>query len=237
MAALDDLLALQALDTRIDQLEHQLSTLPVRAEIDEAAARRASAAAAVDTVRARLAELRATQEHLESQAAEFEAKAAAADAALYDGSVTAHKDLEALQHEIAGFRQRQANYEDQVLGVMEEVEPVEAELAGAEHVVSEIDKALATLEERLQAEAGDVVADLERVRAERDAAVGGVPEDLLAEYTPLRARLGGTAVARLTGARCEGCFMEIPSAQLEQVRRLPAETVATCPECGRMLVR
>ena len=62
--------------------------------------------------------------------------------------------------------------------------------------MSEIDKALATLEERLHAEAGDVVADLERVRAERDAAVGGVPEDLLAEYTPLRARLGGTAVAR-----------------------------------------
>ena len=237
MAALDDLLALQALDTRIDQLEHQLATLPVRAEIDEATARRAGAAASVEAVRARRAELRATQEHLESQAAEFEAKAAAAEAALYDGSVTAHKDLEALQAEVAGMKSRQANYEDQVLGVMEEIEPVDAELAGAEHVVSEIDAALSTLEARLQAEAGDVVDELARVRAERDAAVVGVPEDLLAEYTPLRSRLGGTAVARLVGARCEGCFMEIPSAQLEQVRRLPAETVATCPECGRMLVR
>ncbi|MFM7063691.1 MAG: zinc ribbon domain-containing protein [Actinomycetes bacterium] len=237
MAALDDLLALQALDTRLDQLEHQLATLPVRAEIEQAAARRASAESAAADVRSRLGDLRATQEHLESQAAEFEAKAVAADAALYDGSVTAHKDLEALQHEIAGFRQRQTNYEDQVLGVMEEVEPVEAELAAAEHVVSEIDGALATLDARLQAEAGDVLAELEQVRTERDTAVAGVPEDLLADYTPLRARLGGTAVARLVGARCEGCFMEIPSAQLEQVRRLPAETVATCPECGRMLVR
>lgn len=237
MAALDDLLALQALDTRIDQLEHQLATLPVRAEIDEATARRAGAAASVEVVRARREELRATQEHLESQAAEFESKAATAEAALYDGSVTAHKDLEALQAEVAGMKSRQANYEDQVLGVMEEIEPVDAELVGAEHVVSEIDAALATLEAQLQAEAGDVVDELARVRAERDAAVVGVPEDLLADYTPLRARLGGTAVARLVGARCEGCFMEIPSAQLEQVRRLPPETVATCPECGRMLVR
>ena len=77
MAALDDLLALQALDTRIDQLEHQLATLPVRAEIDEATARRAGAAASLEAVRARREELRANQEHLESQAAEFEAVAEA----------------------------------------------------------------------------------------------------------------------------------------------------------------
>ena len=82
-----------------------------------------------------------------------------------------------------------------------------------------------------------MVDELARVRAERDAAVVGVPEALLADYTPLRTRLGGTAVARLVGARCEGCFMEIPSAQLEQVRKIPADEVATCPECGRMLVR
>ena len=48
---------------------------------------------------------------------------------------------------------------------------------------------------------------------------------------------GGVAVARLHGARCEGCHLEIPSAELEEVRRAPADAIVSCPECLRILVR
>ncbi|MFM7068431.1 MAG: zinc ribbon domain-containing protein [Actinomycetes bacterium] len=237
MAGLDELLELQQLDTRIDQLEHQLRSLPVRAELDEASARRIAAAAATAEVRTRLEEMRAEQEHLESEALDAASRADAVEASLYDGSVSAHKDLEAMQAEIGMLRSRQAHFEDRAIGVMEESEPVESELATAQHVVDELDAAITSLEARLEDEAGDVLRALESVRGERERAVDAVDSDLLADYEPLRARLGGIAVARLTGARCEGCFMEIPSAQLEAVRRLPESTIATCPECGRMLVR
>ena len=237
MAALDDLLALQALDTRLDQLEHQLANLPVRAEIDEVTARRNSATATADAVRGRLEELQAEQAHLEDEAAAVEERAVAVEASMYDGTVVAHKDLEALQAEHRMLKSRQSHLEDRAIGVMEDAEPVAAELAAADLVVGELDAVLASLAERFAVESADVDAELTTVRSEREGAVALVPEDLLALYTPLRSRMGGIAVARLSGARCEGCRMEIPSAQLEEVRRAPADAPVHCPECTRLLVR
>lgn len=237
MAALDDLLALQSLDTRVDQLEHQLVNLPVRAEIAEVDARRATAVATADAVRSRLEELQAEQAHLEDEATLVEERATAVEANMYDGTVVAHKDLEALQSEHRMLKSRQAHLEDRAIGVMEDAEPVAAELEAADLVVRELDAVLDTLAGRLSEESADVDAELAGVRADREAALALVPDDLLAVYTPLRARMGGIAVARLTGARCEGCRMEIPSAQLEEVRRAPADAAVHCPECTRILVR
>ncbi len=59
----------------------------------------------------------------------------------------------------------------------------------------------------------------------------------MAAYEPLRSSLGGVAVARLLGSRCEGCHLEIPSAELEDVRRAPEDQIVTCPECLRILAR
>ena len=83
----------------------------------------------------------------------------------------------------------------------------------------------------------EIDAELDRLVAERAAAVGSVPDDLMAAYEPLRSSLGGVAVARLLGSRCEGCHLEIPSAELEEVRRAPEDALVHCPECMRILVR
>ena len=78
---------------------------------------------------------------------------------------------------------------------------------------------------------------IERTWPRRVASAANVAGELLSAYEPLRAQLGGVAVARLSGARCEGCHLEIPSAQLEAVRRAPEDSVVSCPECLRILVR
>jgi predicted nucleic acid-binding Zn-ribbon protein len=57
------------------------------------------------------------------------------------------------------------------------------------------------------------------------------------QYEGLRGRLGGIGAARLSGARCEGCHIQIPSAQLEELRRAPDDEIVNCPECMRILVR
>ena len=59
----------------------------------------------------------------------------------------------------------------------------------------------------------------------------------IAAYELTRTQMGGIGAARLLGNRCEGCHLEIPSAELEAVRRAPEDAVVTCPECGRILVR
>ena len=62
-------------------------------------------------------------------------------------------------------------------------------------------------------------------------------DELVATYAALRPRLGGIAIARLVRNRCDGCHLAIPSAELEVVKKAPADAVVHCPECTRILVR
>ncbi|MBV8462123.1 MAG: hypothetical protein JO368_02430, partial [Acidimicrobiales bacterium] len=37
--------------------------------------------------------------------------------------------------------------------------------------------------------------------------------------------------------RCDACHLTLPAVDLDRIRHLPPEEVATCPECDRILVR
>ncbi len=237
MAALDDLLSVQDLDTAIDQLRHRRATLPVLQSLEKLGLRTYEVVGLRDEVSARLHRIRVEQKEAEDHASLLEDKARAVDASMYDGSVVAHKELESLQEELAQLRQRQGDFEDRALELMEQAEPVEAELAQHEGVLSELNAERDVLDSELIVALAELDAELDRLGSDRETASAAVPVELMAAYEPLRASLGGVAVARLHGARCEGCHLEIPSAELEDVRRAPADALVHCPECMRILVR
>ena len=62
------------------------------------------------------------------------------------------------------------------------------------------------------------------------------PTALADRYETLRARLKGTGAARLVGSHCDGCHLELSSVEVEKIRALPPGEVATCEQCGRILV-
>ena len=62
------------------------------------------------------------------------------------------------------------------------------------------------------------------------------PTALIDRYETLRARLKGTGAARLIKNHCDGCHLELSSGEVERIRALPRGEVATCEQCGRILV-
>ncbi|MEZ5140978.1 MAG: C4-type zinc ribbon domain-containing protein [Acidimicrobiales bacterium] len=52
----------------------------------------------------------------------------------------------------------------------------------------------------------------------------------------MRSQLGGVAVARLHGGACGGCHLQLPAAEVDRIKHLPEDQLATCEECGRLLV-
>jgi hypothetical protein len=237
VSSLDDLLTVQTLDTRADQLRHRRDTLPELEELAAVRARRADVDRRAEAVAGQLHEIKAREKALEDEASLVEDKAAEVDRKLYDGSVVAHKELEAFQADHRMLKQRQAQLEDEAIVLLEEAEPHEAELASLQHQAASLQAEI----DRLEAAAADaravIDAELDQVATERASAAGSLPAEIVAAYEPLRQRLGGIGAARLVGARCEGCHLEIPSAQLEEVRQAPPDALVTCPECGRLLVR
>jgi predicted nucleic acid-binding Zn-ribbon protein len=237
MSAFDDLLEVQQLDTTADQLRHRLETLPERARVAEAETSLAAVEARRADADGRRAEVRREQKRHEDEVATVEEKVAHVDAQLYGGTITSPKELEALQHELDTLRSRQTDLEDLVIEQMELAEPIDEELVAiaAEAAAAEQERTAAGAE--LDAAVEAISTELSGVEQERVQRTESVPADLVSTYEAIRARSGGVGAARLTGNRCEGCHLAIPSADLDAIRHAPADEVITCPECSRILVR
>lgn len=233
----DALLALQAIDTRLDQLTHRRVHLPQRAELKAREQELAKLAAATAEVVGQRSVLSRDEKRLEDEIALVRDKSAKADKALYSGATNSPKELQALQDEIAMFARRQRELEDQELELMETAEPLDAELARAEAKRTELDAACVALLGAIAEAETAIDAAVAEAEMERAEAVTAVPEPLLEEYNALRVRMGGVAAARLVGNRCDGCHLTLSAMEVDELRRAGADTLVHCSECGRLLVR
>lgn len=237
MTALAQLLEVQDHDTLADQLRHRRASLPQRAQRAETAARLDQVRAAAATAGERRTVLHRSQLRLEDDVAGVEAKAAHTNQVLYGGAITNPRELQGLQDELRALKRRQQHLEDQVLEVMEQLEPVDAELKQLAGQEAGLTAALERLDQAVTAAEAELDVELGAASAARAQALRGVPADLLSEYEALRSRLGGIGVARLQGTRCDGCNLALSAVEVARLRKLDADAVVHCDECGRLLVR
>jgi uncharacterized protein len=231
------LLAVQEHDTRTDQLNHRIETLPVRSDL----AQLEDDVRAVDDQLAdaqrRRDELGRSQQRLEDEIASLTERANQAEKQLYSGAVTNPRELQALQDDVASIRRRIGQLEDDELEIMELVEPVDAERTQLTGERERLEAEGARLRAALDEAESELAAQLAAVQAERVAAATEVPDELWPEYDKLRARFGGVGIARLVGSTCQGCHLALPAVEVDRIRKLPLDEPVHCEECGRLLVR
>ncbi len=237
MSALDNLLGLQKIDTSLDQLRHRRETLPERSELEAAEAAVRSCGADVEAIFAELSEIRKQEKAAEDEASSVEAKAIEAERMLYGGTVTAIKELEAYQADLKSLKERQVILEDGAIELLERAEPLEVALAEKRLATDDAKAEVAAITARLARAEADIDEQIRAVESGRAPLLEHLSPDVVEQYVALRRALGGVGVAALVGSRCEGCHLEIPSAQLEELKRAPADEAVNCPECGRILVR
>lgn len=237
MSRWDPLLAVQEHDTTADQLEHRRRTLPARASLERAMAELKDHEVTMSEVEARRHELGRSQQRLEDEIASLRAKAEEHDRTLYSGTVTGARELQALQDEIAALGRRASTLEDQVLEIMEQAEPVDAELAVVTRTRDELDERAASLRAEIAEAEVEIDEELASVRAEREQLVSSVEPELMVEYERLRPHVGGIAIAPLVNGHCGGCHLALSAVELDRIKKLPDEELVHCEECGRLLAR
>lgn len=237
MSRWDALLSVQEHDTASDQLRHRRAHLPARGELEQVMGDLARLEAAVVEVEGRRHTLGREQQRLEDEISSLSDRSAQHDKTLYSGAVGNPRDLQALQEEIAALKRRIRQLEDQELEVMEQLEPLDAELAAAKRSRSDLDSRGAALRASIVEDELAIEAELERVRSERATLAGTVEPELLAEYETLRPQSGGIAIARLVGGSCGGCHLGLSAVEVDRIKKLPPEAPARCEECGRLLAR
>lgn len=237
MTDLDRVLELQTNDTTTDQLKHRRQTLAEHAELKAIDAREAAIAASVVEPRAERDSLGREQKRLEDEIAGIEQKVAVVLHQLYEEGLTSPKEAQALQADLESLKRRQAVLEDEVLELMEKIEPLDEALAGSVAELETVREDRERTKAALLAAQAAIDAELAAVAESRIQLAASVSPEMLKSYEELRPQYGGIAIARLVGPTCQGCFLSLAAAEVDELRRRPADELVHCPDCGRILVR
>ena len=231
------LLDLQELDSRLDQLDHRLKTLPEQAELARLAERRTDLSARHGRLRTQVDDLGRDQRKADADVEQVKARRDRNRSRIDTGAVSDPKQLQALQHEMATLDRRISDLEDEELVVMESLEEAQRELAAAAAELAEVEAAGAEALRRRDAAVADINQTQAAGREERTRLVEAMPPDLLKLYDRLRGQQDGVGVGALHRGRCGGCRLDIGAADLARMAAAPADEVLRCEQCNRILVR
>ena len=246
MNPLERLLELQAHDTRIAQLEHRHAQLPERAELRRLEGRTSELDERIETARQHHSELERFQRRYDDDLTSVVAKRERERNLLYSGDITAIRELQSLEEEVAALGRRQRVVEDKLLEVMEALESAATELADLRRSREELGVRIDSVRDQLGGAAAEIDVELDQVRQARADVGRDVDAGLLERYDRLRSQIGGVAVARLEATSCMGCYLTLPLMEVDRLKRLPDvgeappgeadKGTANCPSCGRILV-
>jgi len=149
-------------------------------------------------------------------------------------SAKTNEQYRAFQKEIEFCQGEIRKAEDRILSLMEESEPLEANVKAAE-------KSLKEERERVEAEkkaalrrtAEDKKA-LEELQGQRETLVRDLGPRVYAAYERIRAKWKGQAAAEAVDGRCSACHLALRP-QFFQELRCSQEGVMFCESCGRIL--
>jgi predicted nucleic acid-binding Zn-ribbon protein len=230
------LLRVQERDTGLDRLRYRRSAIPEREAIRDRGALEAQLAArSVGLRRDRDAAL-VEERKLDDEAQTLARRAKEVDGKLYSGKVSSPRELLDMQADIDQLDRHRSVIEEQELEVMERRESLDTELAALEAELSGVRAELGELEAALAASEAEIDAEIaveEAARAEEATAVG--PE-LLADFERRRSQNHGAGVALLIGSTCQGCRLSIPATEVDRLRQDPEAGIASCDNCGAILV-
>ena len=229
-AELQQLVALQKLDTSIRKLQAELEATPQRrAEIEKEFDQRAFEIRALENARD---EARHTRARLELEIAEQRVRVERAERNLM--SSKKQDEYTAAIREADAARKQISALETQTIEQMEVYEKAEGSL-------NERGEEIATLnsdrEARLNIFDDETKAQTEKLassRSERERLVTALPKSMGAQYVRTVSRIrDGVAVAEARNGACMACFMALRPQAMAQVRR--GEEIVTCDNCNRIL--
>ena len=229
-AELQQLVALQNLDTSIRKLQADLEAIPQRrAEIESEFDQRAFEIRALENARD---EARHARTRLETEVGEQRLRVERAEKNLM--SSKKQDEYTAAIREADAARKQISTLETQILEQMEALEKAQASLTERADEVTSLNSDRVARLQQFDDETRQQTDQLATNRTERERLVAALPKTMGALYVRISARIrDGVAVAEARNGACMACFMALRPQAMAQVRR--GEEVITCDNCNRIL--
>ena len=220
---------LQALDTEIAELQREVAALPKHiAQIEKALdghVRR------LEADRAALSANQKERKRLEDDVKVQEQKISK----LRDQMLGAktNEQYRAFQNEIEYCQKEIRKYEDRILDLMGESEPLEANVKKAEAALQQEKKQVEAEKTTAREATAKDEKRLNELQSDRDDVVKKVPPRVYTAYQRIRKKWHGSAVAEVLEGRCSACQIMLRPQFFQDLKR--GDDLMFCESCGRFL--
>ncbi len=147
--------------------------------------------------------------------------------------VQTNREYQSLLKEIEDGKKANKEREDEIVQLMEQIESLTKIMTEEGNLCESEEKELEDEATKLETLASKVNRKIDVIAKSRDKKANDVKTGLLKKYDALRIRRNGKAVVGVTDATCQGCFMNIPPQQFNDILR--GDKLITCPTCQRIL--
>lgn len=223
------LVSLQMIDLEIDKIDNEIKQeqLALDKRISDVAERESRIAGIQD----RLIQLEKDRRTLDDEMGDKIAHVRDRQSKMMQ--VQTGREQTALLKEIEDAKKNAKENEEKILELIGEIERLTAQ-AEEERTILKNEKELVLQEtEKVR----DVIENINKGKktkgSKRLKQIKEIQDSLLRKYDTLRERRKGLAVVNVLGGVCQGCFMNIPPQQYNQL--LKGDKIFECPTCQRII--
>jgi predicted nucleic acid-binding Zn-ribbon protein len=228
------LLDIQAIDTKLQQLDHRAKRLPQHSALQQLAVDNSELLVTLAEQKGVLEDARIELKRVESDVEVVEARISRDSARLQASSSV--KDVAALEQELEALRKRQFDLEEIELTVMEKVEQQDAVVGQLGEQAGVLQGRMADLEGERDSATRLIDEERDNASANRSALVANVADDLLALYEKQRQRYGSGA-SLLRGGVSLASGVKLNENDMVAIRAAAPDDVLLCPDSNAILVR
>lgn len=220
---------LQVIDLQISRLDEEIETKQIQvSKLEQASEERKTA----------IMELKEKMEAADRRRQELENEHADEIAHLKDRQskmmqVQTNREYQSLLKEIEDGKRANKEREEEIVRLLEQTESFAKIMKEQIQSAESEEKILVEETRKADSHAAELSGKKAAIAKERDAMIEGFSPSLLKKYDMLRERRNGRAVVGVVNGVCQGCFMNIPPQQYNELLR--GDRMLFCPTCQRIL--
>ena len=227
---LEHLIALQNLESAIEESRRRIAAHPQR--ITDAEARLAHAKEAVDAARQHLKASQEARREAEKEAAVYQSRLSKFKDQL--SAVKTNKEYQAMQHEIETAQKDLGSVEEKVIERMVEADALTADVKKSEQALASEQKAVDAEKKTLAEELTTVEAALKDATTKKESLITSLAPPLVALFEQVSRARKGVAIALATrDGLCSACHVRLRPQVFQEVRR--NDQIIQCGSCNRIL--
>jgi predicted nucleic acid-binding Zn-ribbon protein len=228
MSLAEQLYKLQQVDLELQKKQQELNEIENRLSDDKALV---AAESKLASQKAQLGDARKKQKNAEWELEDLQEKVRQIDSKLYSGKTKDPKELINLEKEVKGLKSQIRPKEDALLGLMSQVEEIEAKVKTTTEELERLKREWEQSQETLGQKKSEVETVLAKLRRDRNGLAQQIDSEALNTYERIKLT-GGQAVVKVERGKCQGCHITVPTSQWQKAR---AGDLIQCNSCSRIL--